>query len=138
MTGDGIRLAVEPDLGIDDYVALLDAAEVGTKRPIFDRDRIWTMLANANLIVTARAGGALVGMARALTDFAYCCYVAELAVHRDHRRSGLGRALLGEVRRHAGPEAACYILSLPGSEGYCERMGMMPVANVWMLPRRYG
>ena len=40
------------------------------------------MLAEANLIITAReagAGGAIVGVARCLTDFAWCCYVAELA-----------------------------------------------------------
>ena len=138
MSEPGIRLSAEPDLGIDDYGTLLDAAGLGAKRPIFDPDRLWTMLANANLIVTARADGVLVGMARALTDFAYCCYVSELAVHRDHRRHGIGRALVAEVRRHAGPEASLFLHTLPGSERFCEEMGMTPISNVWMLPRRYG
>jgi transcription termination factor NusA len=38
------------------------------------------MLAHADIILTARAGLLLVGVARALTDFSYCTYLADLAV----------------------------------------------------------
>jgi hypothetical protein len=37
------------------------------------------MLQHANLMISARAQGNLVGFVRALTDFSYCCYVSNLA-----------------------------------------------------------
>ncbi len=38
------------------------------------------MCENANLIVTARLDGKLIGVARSITDFAYCTYLSDLAV----------------------------------------------------------
>lgn len=138
MIESGARLAVEPDLGIDDFVGLLEAAGIAGKRPTMDRDRIWTMLANSNLIITARVQGALVGVARALTDFAFCCYVSELAVHRDYRNRGIARALAAEVRRHAGPESLCLLTTIPEHEGFCQKIGMTRIENAFLFPRRYG
>ena len=44
-----------------------------------DLDRMGRMIAHANLIVCARDGERLIGIARALTDFSHCCYLADLA-----------------------------------------------------------
>nr|WP_175609020.1 hypothetical protein [Bradyrhizobium ivorense] len=44
------------------------------RRPIADADRIGRIIANADLVVTARQAGKLVGVSRALTDFCFCCY----------------------------------------------------------------
>ena len=60
------------------------AAEVfvhsGIKRPAQDLDRIQRMLDHASLTVTAWKDSELIGIARALTDFSYCCYLSDLAV----------------------------------------------------------
>ena len=55
--------------------------------------RIERMLAHANLIITARQDGRLVGFARSLTDFCFCCYLSDLAVDKACQGQGIGRAL---------------------------------------------
>ena len=44
--------------------------------------------------MAARLGGRPVSVSRAITDFAYCTYLSDLAVHERHRRQGIGRELL--------------------------------------------
>jgi hypothetical protein len=47
--------------------------------------------------VTARLGGRPVCVSRAITDFAYCTHLSDLAVrkrHQRHQRLGVGRELL--------------------------------------------
>jgi GNAT superfamily N-acetyltransferase len=44
--------------------------------------------------VAARLGGPLISVSRAITDFAYCTYLSDLAVHERHQRQGIGRELL--------------------------------------------
>ena len=52
------------------------------------------MLKNADVIVTGRLDGLLVGVSRAITDFAYCAYLSDLAVEETHQRQGIGRELI--------------------------------------------
>lgn len=37
-----------------------------------------------DIVITAWDGGKIVGIARALTDYAYCCYLSDLAVDTDY------------------------------------------------------
>ena len=60
------------------------------------------MLAHANLIVTARQDGRLVGFARSLTDFCWCCYLSDLAVDKACQGQGIGKRLIEETRKAAG------------------------------------
>jgi hypothetical protein len=46
------------------------------RRPIHDAGTIEAMLCNAQVILTARAGTLLVGVSRAITDFAFCTYLS--------------------------------------------------------------
>jgi hypothetical protein len=57
--------AREDHLGADEYIDVV--VKSGLNRPIDDRGRVERMLAHANLIVTARQDGRLVGLARSLT-----------------------------------------------------------------------
>lgn len=61
------------------------------------------MLGTANLVVTCRDGGQLVGVARSLSDFSYATYLADIAVAGSHQRRGIGRALIDETRRLGAP-----------------------------------
>lgn len=58
----------------------------GIRRPVEDLDRIGRMIEHANLILCAWDGEKIVGIARALTDFSYCCYL------RSRRRPRLSKA----------------------------------------------
>ena len=54
-----IVYAREDNLGADEYIAVVKSS--GLNRPVEDRARVERMLAQANLIVTAREDGRLVG-----------------------------------------------------------------------------
>jgi len=60
------------------------------------------MLRNADIIVTARDGKKLVGVSRAVSDFAYCCYLSDLAVDVAFQHKGIGKRLVDETHLHAG------------------------------------
>ena len=108
----------------------------GLKRPSDDIDRIGRMLAGANLIVTAWDGERLVGIARALTDFAYCCYLSDLAVDAAYQKHGIGRELVRIVREQIGEEVMLLLLSVPDAMTYYPKIGFEKVENGWTILRK--
>ena len=92
----------EDYLGADEYIDIVRKS--GLNRPIEDRGRVERMLAHANLILTARQDGRLVGFARSLTDFCFCCYLSDLAVDKACQGQGIGKRLIEETRKAAGAE----------------------------------
>ena len=122
--------------------APLDAATLadlftrsGIRRPVDDLPRLARMIAGANLIVTAWAGGTLVGVARALTDFSYCCYLSDLAVDRAFQHAGVGRELVRRVREAIGDESMLLLISAPEAVGYYPKIGFEPVENGFIVKR---
>ena len=111
-------------------------ARSGIDRPIDDKARLRKMIAHANLTVTAWDGEALVGVARALTDFSWCCYLSDLAVDKAYQHKGIGRELIARVRAEAGDDANFLLLSAPEAMEYYPKIGLQPVTNGWMWKRR--
>ena len=107
----------------------------GLRRPHDDLKRIEMMLQHANLLVSARHAGMLVGMARALTDFSYCCYLSDLAVHRDYQRNGIGKELVSCIRRKLSDEVMILLLAAPEAMDYYPPLGFQKVGNGWIIPR---
>jgi predicted N-acetyltransferase YhbS len=130
-----IDYAVEPNLTAREFRDVLVASTLAERRPVDDLPRLDRMLRNADLIITAREAGGLVGISRAMTDFAYCCYLADLAVDAAYQRQGIGRCLIEETRRHAGPLTNLILVAAPAAETYYPRIGMLPVKSCWSLPR---
>ena len=83
-----IRYQVEPTLSADEFIGVLEASTLAARRPVADRPCIDGMLAHADLIVTARAAACLVGVARSVTDFHYCCYLSDLGGRRPASAAG--------------------------------------------------
>ncbi len=124
----------EEHLGADEYIDVVRKS--GLNRPVEDRGRIERMLAHANLIVTARQDGKLVGFARSLTDFCFCCYLSDLAVDRACQGQGIGKRLIEETRKAAGGAATTtLLLSAPGAMTFYEGI-RMPKADNCFLYRR--
>jgi hypothetical protein len=67
-----------------EFVDLLRRSTLAERRPVDDPRCIHAMLEHANLLCTAWDGEKLVGVARSLTDFEYCCYLSDLAVDEEY------------------------------------------------------
>ena len=89
-----ITYQFEPDLSPEAFIDVLNRSTLGERRPVDDPERIAHMLQHATLILTARAEGELVGVARSLTDFVYCTYLSDLAVDVSYQRQGIGIELI--------------------------------------------
>ncbi|MFP3921772.1 MAG: GNAT family N-acetyltransferase [Dichotomicrobium sp.] len=124
----------EATLDPDEFLSVLERSGLGERRPVDDAERVAQMCANANLIVTARDNGALVGVARSLTDFAYVCYCSDLAVDRAHQGRGIGRRLLAHTRELIHPAARLVLLAAPASISYYEHIGMSRVSVCFADP----
>ncbi|MBY0229197.1 MAG: GNAT family N-acetyltransferase, partial [Gemmataceae bacterium] len=98
--------------------------------------RIAAMLQNADLVVTARVGGLLVGVSRALTDSAYCTYLSDLAVDAAYQRRGIGRELIRRTPEAAGLHTALILLAAPAAEGYYPHVGLVKHDSCWTIARK--
>jgi GNAT superfamily N-acetyltransferase len=114
----------EHNLSAEEFVSVLRRSGLAERRPVDDPERIAAMLANANLTITARHAGMLIGVARSVTDFAYCCYCSDLAVDAAYQRRGTGRALLEAARAELHPNAAFLLIAAPAAISYYEHIGM--------------
>jgi ribosomal protein S18 acetylase RimI-like enzyme len=94
------------------------------------------MVRNANLTVTAWAGEQLVGVARSVTDFSYCCYLSDLAVDREFQRRGIGRELIARTQAELGPRCNLILLSAPAAVDYYPKLGFEKHPQAWMLARK--
>ena len=75
-----VTYQLEPDLAPEEFIDVLVRSTLAERRPVNELDTIRAMLKNADVILTARLDGLLVGVSRAITDFAYCTYLSDLAV----------------------------------------------------------
>ena len=107
----------------------------GIRRPVEDLPRLAAMLKHANLLVTAWDGERLVGVARALSDFSYCCYLSDLAVDKRYQKQGIGGRLIDRVRAAIGDNAMLLLLAAPEAVAYYPKVGFEPVPNGWTIKR---
>ncbi len=108
----------------------------GIRRPIDQKERIQKMIDNANLIITAWDGTKLVGIARALTDFSYCCYLSDLAVDQDYQKRGIGKTLIECIKEKISDEVALILLSAPEAMEYYPKIGFDPIDNGFIIRRK--
>jgi ribosomal protein S18 acetylase RimI-like enzyme len=124
----------EGELSADEFRDVIQRTDLN--RPVEDIARLTSMLAHANLVVTARdASGRLIGVARSLTDFVYCCYLSDLCVDDAFQGRGIGRALIAETKRIVGPESMLLLLSAPKPMTYYPSIGMEKVENGFIIRR---
>jgi ribosomal protein S18 acetylase RimI-like enzyme len=130
-----IVYALEPDLTAPEFQNILLASRLAERRPVGDLERLDRMLRNADIVLTARESGRLVGISRAITDFSYCCYLSDLAVDVEYQRQGIGKRLVEQTRIQAGEKATLILVAAPAAESYYPNIGMTHLASCWAIPR---
>ncbi|WP_249315625.1 GNAT family N-acetyltransferase [Bacillus sp. FJAT-49711] len=107
----------------------------GIKRPTNDLNRLQRMIDNSDIILTAWDKDRLVGIARAITDYSYCCYLSDLAVSQDYQKSGIGNELIRLLKEHIGEEVSLLLLSSPSAMKYYPKVGFETVQNGFKISR---
>src|SRR2546421_10830942 len=113
-----IEYSHDRKITIEEFIGVLKRSTLAERRPIADRERISKMLTHANLTCTAWDGNVLVGVARSLTDFSFCCYLSDLAVDLAYQRKGIGRELVRLTQSRLHPQCKIILLASPKAEGY--------------------
>jgi GNAT superfamily N-acetyltransferase len=129
------RLESYPQLGPDEFIDLLQRSTLAERRPIDEPDTIRGMLEHADIILTARAGGLLVGISRAISDYNFCTYLSDLAVDRSYQRRGIGRELIRRTHEAAGRKTTLILLAAPKARTYYPHVGMQAHDSCWIIPR---
>ncbi len=119
----------------EQFIDVLVRSTLGERRPIEDADAIAGMVANAGLTITAWDGDKLVGVARSVTDFTYCCYLSDLAVDTAYQRQGIGVELMNRTQAELGPRCKLILLAAPGAADYYGRVGFEHHPRCWILDR---
>jgi predicted N-acetyltransferase YhbS len=131
-----IEYSLEPDLHVEEFVDLLRRSTLAERRPVNDSQTMDGMLAHADIIVTARdSQRLLVGLSRAITDFSYCTYLADLAVDEAFQRRGIGRELIRRTHLAAGLQTNLILLAAPKAESYYPHIGMLHHSSCWRIDR---
>ncbi|KIL51926.1 GNAT family N-acetyltransferase [Jeotgalibacillus soli] len=122
---------------------LINAAEMsnlfkasGIRRPYKDLPRLQSMIDHADIIWTAWDNEKLVGIARALTDYSYCCYLSDLCVDEEYQKMGIGKELVRLLQEQLGEEVTLVLLSAPGAMDYYPMIGFNKADNGFLIPRK--
>ena len=122
---------------IPDTSLIIDLYQnTGLNRPTADADRIEAMYNNSNLIISAWSEEKLVGIARSVTDFHYCCYLSDLAVHPEFQKLGIGKSLIDKTKEKVSDNSMLLLLSAPNAMGYYPKLGFDSVENGFIIKRR--
>ena len=118
-----IHYAKESSISIKEFAEVLNNSTLGERRPMDDPNKLQNMIDHANLIITARDNGKLVGVARSFSDFAFCTYMSDLAVDQSYQKKGIGLELIRQTKLEA-PDAKLILISAPAAEQYYPKIGM--------------
>lgn len=128
-----ITYQITPNLSTEDFMDILNRSTLGERRPVDDMGCLESMIKNADIIVTAVFDEKIVGVARAVTDFSYCCYLSDLAVDVSFQHHGIGKMLIRKVREQLGAKCKIILLSAPVAVEYYPKIGFAQHTSAWVL-----
>jgi GNAT superfamily N-acetyltransferase len=126
---DEVQVAVADVPTRDELVALYRA--VGWTTYADDPETLVRAVAGSSCVVTARHQGALVGLARAVSDDATICYLQDILVAPDAQRAGVGSRLAGELLRRYATVRQKVLLTddEPGQRAFYESLGYTEIRD---------
>ncbi len=131
-----VDYAIESHLAAEEFLGLLHRSKLAERRPIDEPLTIAGMLREASVIATARRQSELIGVARAISDRAYCTYLSDLAVDQQYQRQGIGKRLIELTHRAAGLGTTLVLLAAPAARSYYAHIGLQPHSSCWIIPRQ--
>jgi N-acetylglutamate synthase-like GNAT family acetyltransferase len=89
----------EDSIKVSEFIDILNRSTLAKRRPVDDIRCIEDMIKNADIIITARLDQNIVGVARAVSDYSYCCYLSDLAVDSRYQKRGIGKKLINRLQQ---------------------------------------
>ncbi len=123
------------NITVQQFKDVLIKSTLGERRPIDDTETLEGMLGNSNLVVSAWDGGELIGVARSVTDFHYCCYLSDLAVDLKYQKQGIGKRLISETQTYLGSKCKLILVAAPAADEYYRHVGFTHNDKCWILNR---
>ena len=127
------------------FIEVLKKCSLGERRPIDSPFVMKGMLDNANLLVTAWVSEAheeavndsesnktLIGVARCVTDFSYCCYLSDIAVDEAYQKQGIGKSMIKKIEQQLPPSCKIVLLSAPQASEYYPKIGFTKHESAWV------
>ena len=118
-----------------EFINILDNSTLGLRRPIDDIETIKGMIDNADIIITAMLDDKIIGVARAVTDFHYCCYLSDLAVDTQYQNQGIGKELINKIQEQLNSKCKIILLSAPDAVEYYPKIGFIQHNSAWTLSK---
>lgn len=128
-----IEYEIKPEISVEDFIDILNRSGLGERRPVDDIEVITGMLKNADIIITAYDSEKIVGIARAVTDYHYCCYLSDLAVDKDYQHQGIGKTLISKLKKSLHKNCKIILLSAPAAIGFYPKIGFEKHNSAWVL-----
>ena len=126
-----INYNLEPELSAIEFADVLNRSTLAERRPK-DPEVLQKMVAEADIIITARSEGKLVGVSRSISDFAYCTYLSDLAVDAASQKQGIGKELIARTKAQA-PDVKLILLAAPAAQQYYPKIGMTHFEHCFYL-----
>jgi len=120
-------------ISVTQFKALLSNTSLGERRPLEDKECLQGMLNNSNLVISAWQGEQLIGIARSVTDFHFCCYLSDLAVDESFQQLGIGKQLQIKTQQQLGAKCKLILLAAPAANLYYEKIGFNHNPRCWVL-----
>jgi len=130
-----IEYKINESINVQEFIDLLKRSTLGERRPLDDLVCMQGMIDNSSLIVSAWDQNKLVGISRCITDFHYCCYLADLAVDQAYQKLGIGKHLQIETQNQLGPKCKIILLAAPAATEYYGHIGYTQHPSCWTLER---
>lgn len=129
---NAVQYTIERTLDVEEFRDVLVRSTLSERRPVQHEERLKKMCSNADLIITARLDGKLIGVSRSLTDFSFCTYLSDLAVDQQYQGKGIGKELILKTKEASGP-ALLILLAAPGKASYYNHIGMEQFGDCFLL-----
>jgi GNAT superfamily N-acetyltransferase len=120
---------------LEELSRLYRIAPLGDKPP----EALATVFGNSMFTCFVYASGVLVGAGRVLADGLDCAYLADVAVHPDHQRHGLGTAIIRQLLTLSEGHKKIILYANPGTEPFYARLGFLRMNTamaIWRDPAR--
>ena len=124
---------INASISTDEFIDILNRSSLGERRPVDNKECIEAMVKNADIVVVALDGDKMVGVARSITDFSYCCYLSDLAVDEAYQHQGIGKMLIEKTKKSLTDGCKIILLSAPKATQYYPKIGFKQHPSAWVL-----